>query len=204
MSNLTPYEKLKISTAREQRWDGRKGLTPGKITLEEDLQKLRESGFSPDIINKAIEKGMEDGSLSIAYQSDAFERYVLTMPEFRQFRRDVQPSLTVDQNKRIIEALAPMLYAKLNERAKKELTERMIVMKSLNLGYIRLPRASHRLACNFIVQYPALFRHETEVLDGMVERLVDEELTTAPIGETKEKIAELKQELRKIYESVGR
>ena len=204
MSNLTPYEKLKISTAREQRWDGRKGLTPGKITLEEDLQKLREHSFSPDIINKAIEKGMEDGSLSIAYQSDAFERYVLAMPEFRQFRRDVQPSLTVDQNKRIIEALAPMLYAKLNERAKKELTERMIVMKSLNLGYIRLPRASHRLACNFIVQYPALFRHETEVLDGMVERLVDEELTTAPIGETKEKIAELKQELRKIYESVGR
>lgn len=204
MNEYTPFERLLLEVSRIQRWDGKQYLEKDRITLETVLERLRSYGTSEEVLQRLLEKGMEDGSASTAYQSDAFEKHVLAMPEFREFRRSVQPFLTVDQNKRIIEALAPILYAKLNPRARKELTERMIVMKSLNLGYIRLPRASHRLACNFIVQYPALFRHETEVLDGMVERLVDEELSTTPIGETKEKIAELKQELRKIYESVGK
>lgn len=203
MSDYTPFEKLLLEVSRLQRWDGKKWLEQDKITLETIVEKLRESGVKEELLQKAIEQGMEDGSASIAYKSDAFERHVLAIPEFREFRRNVQPFLTADQNKRIIEALAPMLYAKLSDRARQELTERMIVMKSLNLGYIRLPRASHRLACNFIVQYPALFRHETEVLDGMVERLVDEELSTTPIGETREKVTALKNDLRKIYASVG-
>jgi hypothetical protein len=202
MENLTPFEKKFLQIAREKRWDVKQYFVQGKITLETVIEKLKQSGASEELIQKAIGEGMKDGSLSIAYQSNAFEKYVLQLPELREFRRNIQPFLTREQNERLVNALAPFLYAKLSDQAKKELTERMIVTKSLNLGYIRLPRASHRLAYDFIVKYPALFRHETEVLECMVERFIDEELSTTPIRETEQKIRELKGELKRIYGSV--
>src|SRR3989338_6437800 len=112
MNHQTPFEDLLDKDSRERRYDGKKYKSPGKVTLETILEILRAKGYPEEVITKAIEKGMEDGSASIAYKSDAFEKHILAMPEFREFRRNVQPFLTDDQNKRIIEALAPMLYAK--------------------------------------------------------------------------------------------
>lgn len=202
MKEYTPFEGKLLKKAREQGWDAKQYLIPGKVTLETVLEKLKEKGVPAELLQKAIEVGMEDGSLVTAYKSDVFETYILPLPELQDFRRNIQPFLTPEQNLRMITVLASVLYAKLGSEAKRELTERMILRKSLNLGYIRLPRASHRQGCDFIVKYPALFKHEAEVLESMVERFVDEELSRTPIEETAEKIQALKKEVEKIYGSV--
>jgi len=127
------------------------------------------------------------------------EKKVLGDRIVRAFKENVQPFLTSEKNVVLVSRLANLLYEGFSEEEKKQTNQRSITTYILSLGFIRNTRASHRQACDFIIEYPPLFKGEEEVLDAIVGRYIDEELTHTPINKTDLRIKELKEELNKIY-----
>lgn len=133
-------------------------------------------------------------------QHDQLDKIILGSLEAQEFRRTVQPYLgDTEVNRRTLKRLAETLYQRLSAEDKKDIAQKQILIRLLNLGFLKIPRVSHRAACDFIVKYPSLFRNEGEVIDSLVERLVDEELATTPIDRTAERVSELKDYARRLY-----
>lgn len=202
-STLTPFEQKLRQYIRDK---GDKALEKffkkGKNTLRLVLEAAQKNGINLETIAQAENKGLEDGSLNTVFGINILERVILPKPEVEEYRKNIQPFLTAGQNERFAEKLAAMLYEKLDDETKKVLTTRKICTYILNLGFLRLPRVSHRTAIKFIVRYKPLFKNETEVLESVLERLVEEEVAATPIEQTREKIASLKEEMQKIYRTV--
>ncbi len=132
-------------------------------------------------------------------QQTVMDEVVLSDKDLRRYRRDMQPYLSQEQHKHIVRKLAEMLYARMSEDEKKELSQKKVETYILGLGFLRLPRGNHREALDFIVEYNPLFKGETEVLLRIAERYMDEELAKTPIDQTEQRIVELEDEVIKLY-----
>jgi len=130
------------------------------------------------------------------------DKIVSSSKEVKEFRRNIQPFLNPEQNEHFVGKLANLLYNNLDEKEKNNINPFRIKTYILNLGFIRISRISRKDAPKFVIKYKSLFRNEQEVLQNIVERYVDEELASTPIEKTSQRIAELKQEVKTLYEGV--
>ena len=152
--------------------------------------------------------GYSDDEDAVKQQvKDVFDRALLRDPVVAGFR-DIQEHLTDAQRERLATGVAGYLLEKYKSTftpdEKEALTTERIRRRILNLGFITLPRTGNRQVFGFIVNYPALFKNEQEVLEAILERHIDYELAHAPKVETNETVARLKREISAIYEKVMR
>ena len=170
----------------------------GYLESELILQAMTEKQ-KHDLGGKFFDSFDEEFSSYKREENEGIEKIVLSSPELQEFRKTIQPYLDKDSNIRILAKFAKTLYEQMTDEQKKDYSEKKVFFTILNIGFLRIPRVSHRAACDFIVKYPALFRDEQEVVDSMVERFVDEELSSTPINQTKNKTGELRDYVRNLY-----
>ncbi len=142
-----------------------------------------------------------------AQRDPTFEKSLLQSKELQDYRRNLQPYLSKEQNERCAEHIATFLWHKLTPEERGSITPQRIKRHILNLGFVRQPRCNHREAYKYMVEYAPLFKTETEVLDCILERYVDEELFAVgthltSAQKTKQRIKELKQEVKTLYDKV--
>jgi hypothetical protein len=134
-------------------------------------------------------------------EADVIERRVVNVREYDGYM-DTKDFLNEDQRDRLASRVAGKLYEKLDESEKKLVNERTIKKYLLNIGFIRSKRSSHKNALAFIIEYPALFRDEDDVVSHILGRYIDEELTKTSIEETSRKISSLRNEVRNLYRGI--
>ena len=135
------------------------------------------------------------------YHNNIMEDKILRTKEVQDIRK-VQPYLNEEQSERIVGRLAKILYDKLDEETKKKTSSERVKTYILNLGFIKLPRLSHKGVCDIIIRYKPLFKNEQEVIDSIVSRYADEELAITPITDTSSRIKEIKKEIIEMYEGI--
>jgi len=191
-----------------------------------DFCKQENPEFYDALLNKGVEQGKSpssfiygslQGDTRTAYgaifmnaddyeemelQERIIEEEILTSSTLQMYRRTVQPYLSEKQNKTMTERIAKLLFDKLTKEGKEKLTMGRIKTYILNLGFIRLPRTNHKEAVDFIIEYHSLFEGQEDVKYHIVERFMDEEILKMPRdpAATHDKICELKDLARKIYE----
>lgn len=171
------------------------GYTESELVLHAMTEKQKTQ------LGAKFQDSFNDGFLEFRSRNqNKIDEIVLKSHEVQEYRRTIQPYLGDNEvNRRALARLAETIYGRLSEEDRKSIGQKQILVHMLNLGFLRIPRVSHRAACNFIVKYPALFRNEGEVIGNLVERLVDEELATTPIERTMDKINELKLYAEQLY-----
>ena len=142
-----------------------------------------------------------------AQRNDTFEKSLLQSKELQEYRKNLQPHLSKEQNERCAEQISHYLWNKLTPEERGSITPERIKRHILNLGFVRQPRCNHREAYQFIVEYAPLFKTETDVLDCILTRYVDEQLFATGTNktsaqDTKKRINELKQEVKTLYDKV--
>lgn len=130
--------------------------------------------------------------------NNSLENKVLHSKEIQDYRRELQPYLNKEQNKRFVEKLAKLLYNRLDDDSKKRTNPQTLKIQILNLGFIRLTRASRHEAIDVLVKYAPLFKNEEDVLYHLAERYAEEELIGTPIKYTQKRIRELKKEIKEL------
>lgn len=134
-------------------------------------------------------------------QADIIDNSILNSQEYKDFLK-ISNSLTKDQKEKLAENLAKFFYSKLSDKDKILLSKENIRKHIMGAGFIKLSRTNYRDTIAFIKEYSSIFRGEEDVLTSILARYVDEELAKAPISETKQRIKQLKEEARELYEGI--
>ncbi len=139
------------------------------------------------------------GNLLVEKQSIIIDNIIRNTDEFKGY---IEVKDFLEDRERLAERISLLLYDKLSDKEKKIIDKNTVKKYLLNIGFIKMKRLSHAKAIDFITHYPALFRDEKEVLSGILERYVDDELSKTPVKETKKRIKSLREEIKKIYGSL--
>jgi hypothetical protein len=175
-----------------------KGTTINRAVFEELTDEQRKS------IGSCFQAVSQDVFIESPQQMDALETKVLTAQEVRDLRKIAQ-FLTEEQRERLAAKIVNLKYAALDDETKELLDPRIIKMYIMNMGFIRLPASNsnnHREAFIFIKQYKSLFSGEEDVVNHILSRYIDEELSVTPPCETAERIKTLQKDVEEIYEGL--
>ena len=192
--SLPQYHFLKIELDEYIFSNGLEQLVFENLTPE---QKKRIGG----LFHIANEESKFYNPQILSKQVNVIDNGIINSIEYKDFMK-IRDSLTENERERMASNLAKLLYNKIGEKEKKLISEGTIKRYLMCAGFIDIKRTGYKELINFVKQYPPLFLNEEEVLSSILGRYVDEELTRTPVSETKERIRQLKDEIKKLYESI--
>src|SRR3989338_413434 len=182
--------RAKLALEAEERGTTLSAVVFGCLT-DEQKNRIGALFHEPDVSMRLLSRN----------QVEVLEEKVLHSEEVQDYRQ-FRMYLTKEQNQRLASKLSAILHGRLDEKTKGLLDQKTIITYILNMGFIQVPRVTHREAIEFVQRYKSLFQNEEDVLYHILERYVDEELTRVPVEGTSQMVVQLKNEITQLYEEI--
>jgi hypothetical protein len=175
-------------------------ISKSKLVLEQldEDQKEEYGAFfrpkkEPEIDDRQVlEQFLDHGVIDIIEGTKEYQDLIKVAPNI----------LTKNELQTFGSKIAGIIYEKLSEEQKRDIDINKLTKYCLNVGILRMKRTSHRAAYDFIKEYQPLFRSESQVLERIVDRYIEDELFRTRPEKTSERIDELKEEIKELYEGI--